>query len=47
MNKTQGVGVRINETQMAVLKKLIADGKAKNVSTAIQYLINQYAVLSN
>ncbi|EPJ5332947.1 TPA: hypothetical protein ACJJXW_001537 [Enterobacter cloacae] len=38
--KTRGVGVRLNETQEAHLQKLISDGKAKTISSAIQYLIN-------
>ncbi|WP_185874207.1 hypothetical protein [Enterobacter asburiae] len=39
-NKTRGVGVRLNETQEAYLQKIITDGKAKTISSAIQYLIN-------
>lgn len=39
-NKTRGVGVRLNGTQEAFLQKLISEGKAKSVSSAIQYLIN-------
>ncbi|WP_181574074.1 hypothetical protein [Enterobacter sp. 148H3] len=38
--KTRGVGVRLNGTQEAFLQKLISEGKAKSVSSAIQYLIN-------
>lgn len=46
-NKSISVGLRINETQSEVLTKLISEGKAKNQSQAIHYLINQYAILQS
>lgn len=44
-NKTQGVGVRLNENQKEALQLLVDSGKAKTISAAIQYLINQYIIL--
>lgn len=44
-NKTQGVGVRLNENQKEALQQLVGSGKAKTISAAIQYLINQYIIL--
>ncbi|ENV4137258.1 hypothetical protein ACFJ8K_001325 [Escherichia coli] len=44
-NKTFGTAVRLNERQVAVLDKMIADGIAKNRSAAIQYLINKQQVV--
>lgn len=38
--KSVSVGVRLNETQAAHIQKLVDDGKAKSISSAIQYLIN-------
>ncbi|TWD33395.1 hypothetical protein [Pantoea sp. SJZ147] len=37
--KDRAIGLRITESQERFLQKLIQDGKAKNVSAAIQYLI--------
>ncbi|WP_368894162.1 hypothetical protein [Kluyvera ascorbata] len=44
-NKSISIGLRINETQAGVLAKLISEGKAKNQSQAVHYLINQHAIL--
>ena len=45
--KTKGVGVRLSETQEETIKGIINKGLAKNTSAAIQYLINQYAILNS
>lgn len=42
----KSIGVRLNESQMEVLQKIISEGKATSISTAIQYLINQWAVFN-
>lgn len=44
-NKSISIGVRISEVQAELLDKLIKDGKAKNRSGAIHYLINQQQIL--
>lgn len=43
--KQHQVGVKLNDAQVQLLDKLIEDGKAKNRSAAIQYLINQQLIL--
>ncbi|POE40246.1 hypothetical protein [Pectobacterium odoriferum] len=43
-NKDFKVTSRINELQNSILQKLITDGKAKTPASAIQYLINLYAI---
>jgi len=43
-SKTQYVGIRLTEDQMNALKQLIESGKAKNTSSAIQYLILQHMI---
>lgn len=43
--KEHKVSVRLSDEQYESLQKLIKDGKAKNQSAAIQYLINQYLTL--
>ncbi len=43
--KTISVGVRLSPAQEEILKSLIACGKATTMSSAIQYLIQQYAIL--
>ncbi|CTR89536.1 hypothetical protein ACY2UH_004448 [Escherichia coli] len=45
--KTISVGVRLNPTQEEILKSLIECGKATTISSAIQYLIHQYAILGS
>lgn len=42
--KSVSVGVRLNETQAAHIQKLVDDGKAKSISSAIQYLINMSVI---
>lgn len=44
--KNKSIGVRLNESQMEVLQKIKNEGKATSISTAIQYLINQWAILN-
>ncbi|CAI1683785.1 Uncharacterised protein [Serratia liquefaciens] len=44
-NKDLRVTVRLSETQKGYLECLINEGKASTISNAMQYLINQYAVL--
>lgn len=44
-NKDVRIALRISTEQEKALQKLIDQGKAKNKSSAIQYLINQYSVL--
>lgn len=43
-NKEYKITVRLNETQYSILQKIIDDGKAKNQSTALQYLLNTLAI---
>ncbi|WP_413504119.1 hypothetical protein [Serratia grimesii] len=45
MEKNKQVNVRLNETQMQYLQKIVDAGKAKSQSGALVYLINQYAIL--
>jgi hypothetical protein len=45
--KQHQVGVKLNDGQIALLDKLIADGKAKTKASAIQYLINQQIILGS
>lgn len=45
--KLNVVTSKINNNQLAILDKLIEGGKAKTRSSAIQYLINQYAILQS
>ncbi|MHA3670153.1 hypothetical protein ACX1IQ_16700 [Yersinia enterocolitica] len=40
-NKSRMVGVRISDRQNEYLEKLISEGKAKNKSAAIQFIINE------
>ncbi|MCO4162984.1 hypothetical protein K8D15_07250 [Citrobacter youngae] len=42
--KEYKITVRLNETQHNVLQKIIDEGKAKSISTALQYLLNQHAL---
>lgn len=44
-NKTISVGVRLTSAQEQTLKSIVESGKAKSISSAIQYLIQQYAIL--
>ncbi|MFG0515142.1 hypothetical protein [Kluyvera intermedia] len=44
-NKSISIGVRISEVQAELLDKLIKDGKAKNRSGVIHYLINEKLIL--
>lgn len=46
-NKTKAVAVRVTPTQEEALNKIVEGGTAKNYSQAIQYLINQYAILNS
>jgi len=44
-NKTISVGVRLSETQVAAIKRMLIDtGRAKTQSAAIQYLITQMMI---
>ncbi len=45
--KTISVGVRLSPTQEEILKSLIMCGKATTMSSAIQYLIQQYGILDS
>lgn len=45
--KTVSVGVRLSEVQKNLLQQLIQEGKAKTISQAIHYLINQQIILSS
>lgn len=45
--KQHQVGVKLNDGQIALLDKLITDGKAKTKASAIQYLINQQMILGS
>ena len=45
--KTISVGVRLSPTQEEILKSLIVCGKATTMSSAIQYLIQQYGILDS
>lgn len=45
--KTINVGVRLSPTQEEILKSLIVCGKATTMSSAIQYLIQQYGILDS
>ena len=44
-NKTTSVGVRLTKSQSQTLKSIVESGKAKTISSAIQYLIQQYTIL--
>lgn len=44
--KNKSIGVRLNESQMEVLQKIKNEDKATSISAAIQYLINQWAILN-
>ncbi|EFT2988839.1 hypothetical protein [Escherichia coli] len=39
------ISLRLSKSQIELLEKLIKDGKAKNQSSAVHYLINQYGIL--
>ncbi|MEI7342242.1 hypothetical protein WCT87_12240 [Pectobacterium brasiliense] len=43
-NKNISVGVRLTPLQISALEQLVMDGKAKNISAAIQYLITLYMI---
>ncbi|MEI7236411.1 hypothetical protein WCU73_02435 [Pectobacterium brasiliense] len=43
-NKVNVATVRYTDSQRKALDKLIVEGKVKNVASAIQYLINLYAI---
>ncbi|POD96419.1 hypothetical protein BVY06_08745 [Pectobacterium odoriferum] len=43
-NKVNVATVRYTDSQKKALDKLITEGKVKNVASAIQYLINLYAI---
>lgn len=45
--KSHPVSVKLNDTQVKLLEKLIQEGKAKTKASAIQYLINQYSILNS
>lgn len=38
--KVNSATVRLNDTQYALIEKLIEDGKCKTVASAIQHIIN-------
>jgi hypothetical protein len=42
--KSISVGLRISEKQREAIQKIIDEGKAKTISTAIKYLINLYMI---
>ncbi|EJG2382741.1 TPA: hypothetical protein ACK2W9_005450 [Klebsiella michiganensis] len=44
-NKNVSVGVRLTTAQEEILQSIVESGKAKTISSAIQYLIQQYAIL--
>ncbi len=44
-NKEYKVSARLNELQHNVLQSIIDEGKAKSMSTALQYLLNQQVIL--
>jgi len=44
--KNKSIGVRLNESQMEVLRKIKNEDKATSISAAIRYLINQWAILN-
>ncbi|HEF0074904.1 TPA: hypothetical protein R8G76_000119 [Citrobacter youngae] len=44
-NKEYKITVRLNELQHGVLQDVINEGKAKTVSSALQYLLNQKVIL--
>lgn len=46
-NKEKKISVRITEFQDTVLQKIVSQGLAKNQSAALQYLINQHAILNS
>lgn len=43
-NKNISVGVRLTPLQKSALETLVMNGKAKNISSAIQYLINMHII---
>ncbi|EHO3777905.1 MULTISPECIES: hypothetical protein [Enterobacteriaceae] len=45
--KTISVGVRLSEVQNNLLLQLVQEGKAKTISQAIHYLINQQIILGD
>lgn len=42
--KSHMVGVKLNDTQVGIIDKMIADGQAKNRSEAIQKLITRKGI---
>lgn len=45
--KNISVGVRLSEAQNNLVLQLVQEGKAKTVSQAIHYLINQQIILNS
>lgn len=46
MSKNKQINVRLTEEQIAHLQKIVDAGKAATISSALVYLINQYAILN-
>lgn len=44
--KEKQVNVRLNEFQISVLQRIVDDGKAKSISSALVYLINTYTIIN-
>ncbi|EOO6337884.1 hypothetical protein [Escherichia coli] len=47
ITKSITVAAKISQDQITALDKIVADGKAKTRSAAIQYLISQYSILNS
>lgn len=46
-NKTKQINVRLTEGQITSLLRIVDDGKAKTISEALVYIINQYSILNS
>lgn len=46
-NKDKQINVRVNESHIEALNQIVQDGKAKSVSGALVYLVNQHTILNS
>jgi len=45
--KEKQINVRLSESHLLALQKLVDEGKAKSQSGALVYLVNQYSILNS
>ncbi|HDZ1153674.1 TPA: hypothetical protein RRU48_005523, partial [Klebsiella pneumoniae] len=45
--KEKQINVRLSDSHIAVLQQMVNSGKAKSVSGALTYLVNQQAILGD